>query len=60
MSESTQEHRRKAARQNTVSILTVSDTRTLDDDLGGKLIATLLEQSGNVVLERASVRLAKC
>ena len=54
-SPSTQEHRRKAARPITVSILTVSDTRTLDDDLGGKLIEELLQAAGNQVLRRVIV-----
>jgi len=54
-SPSTQEHRRKAARSITVSILTVSDTRTLDDDLGGKLIEELIQSAGNQVHRRAIV-----
>ena len=54
-SESTQEHRRKAARPITVSILTVSDTRTMDDDLGGKLIEQMTLDSGNQVLCRRIV-----
>ncbi len=54
-SASTQEHRKRAARSVTVSILTVSDTRTLDDDLGGKLIQQLMESAGNKVLQRSIV-----
>ncbi len=54
-SNSTQEHRRKAARPITVSILTVSDTRTLDNDLGGQLIAELIQAAGNRVLNRTIV-----
>jgi molybdopterin adenylyltransferase len=54
-SPSTQEHRRKAARPITVSILTVSDTRTLDNDLGGKLIEELIQAAGNKVLQRSIV-----
>ncbi len=54
-SASTQEHRRKAARPVTVSILTVSDSRTLEDDLGGKLIEQLMESAGNKVLQRSIV-----
>lgn len=54
-SESTQEHRRQAAKPITVSILTVSDTRTLENDLGGQLIAELIEASGNSILHRAIV-----
>ncbi len=51
-SDSTNEHRRKAARPITVSILTVSDTRTLDNDLGGQLIEELIQAAGNYVLQR--------
>ncbi len=54
-SDSTQEHRRRAARPITVSILTVSDTRTLENDLGGKLIEELIQAAGNNVLQRAIV-----
>ncbi|MEQ1827154.1 MAG: MogA/MoaB family molybdenum cofactor biosynthesis protein [Pirellula sp.] len=54
-SQVTQEHRRKAARAITVSILTVSDTRTLDDDLGGKLIEELIIAGGHHVLARRIV-----
>ncbi len=54
-SESTQEHREKAERSVTVSILTVSDTRTLDNDLGGKLIQQLMESAGNKLLHRSIV-----
>ena len=54
-SDSTQEHRRKAARPITVSVLTVSDTRTLDNDLGGQLIEELIQAAGNFVLKRAIV-----
>jgi molybdopterin adenylyltransferase len=54
-SESTQEHRRKAARSVAVSILTVSDTRTLEDDLGGQLIEQLISAAGHRVLERRIV-----
>ena len=54
-SDSTNEHRRKAARPITVSILTVSDTRTLDNDLGGQLIEELIQAAGNYVLQRAIV-----
>ena len=54
-SDSTQEHRRKAARPITVSILTVSDTRTLENDSGGQLIEELIREAGNYVLQRAIV-----
>ena len=55
VSESTQEHRRKAARPVTVSILTVSDTRTLEDDLGGQLIEQQILAAGHRVLQREIV-----
>jgi molybdopterin adenylyltransferase len=55
MSESTQKHRRDAKRSVTVSILTVSDTRTLEDDLGGKLIEELMITAGHQVSDRRIV-----
>ncbi len=55
ISESTQEHRRKAPRTVTVSILTVSDTRTLENDLGGQLIEQQIVAAGHVVLHREIV-----
>lgn len=54
-SASTQEHRRKAARSILVSIMTVSDTRTLETDLGGKLIEELLLAAGHQVVVRRIV-----
>lgn len=54
-SEIAQEHRRKAARSITVSILTISDTRTLENDLGGKLIEELILAAGHQVLQRRIV-----
>jgi molybdenum cofactor biosynthesis protein B len=54
-SASTQEHRRKAVTQLQVAVLTVSDTRTLENDEGGNLIETLLVQAGHVVDCRAIV-----
>jgi len=55
VSESTQEHRRKAARPVTVAILTVSDTRTLEDDLGGQLIEQQILAAGHRVCQREIV-----
>jgi len=55
VSESTQEHRSKAARPVTVSILTVSDTRTLEDDLGGQLIEQQILAAGHRVCQREIV-----
>ncbi len=50
-----QEHRRRAAKSIPVSILTVSDTRTLENDEGGGLIARLLTEAGHVVIDRRIV-----
>ena len=55
VSESTQEHRRKAARPIIVAILTVSDTRTLEDDLGGQLIEQQMLAAGHRVCQREIV-----
>lgn len=54
-SESTQTHRRNAARSICASILTISDTRTLDNDLGGKLIEEQLLAAGHTVCTREIV-----
>ncbi len=54
-SESTQQHRKQANDFISVSILTVSDTRTLDTDLGGKLIQDMCVERGFHVIERAIV-----
>lgn len=55
MSTVSQEHKRRAAKQLSVSVLTVSDTRTLENDLGGQLITELLLQAGHLVLDRRLV-----
>lgn len=52
---STQEHRCKAPKTVSVSILTVSDTRNLESDQGGKLIQELLIAAGQVICERRIV-----
>jgi molybdenum cofactor biosynthesis protein B len=54
-STSTKEHREQAGKRAKVSVLTVSDTRTLETDTGGKLIADLCEQAGYEVVERTIV-----
>jgi len=54
-SESTEKHRRDAKRSVTISILTVSDTRTLQDDLGGQLIEALIVAAGHVIHARRIV-----
>lgn len=54
-SDSTQQHRKQAKDSIAVSILTVSDTRTFDTDLGGKLIQDMCTERGFQVIERAIV-----
>lgn len=55
-SESVQHHREEAVASLSIGIVTISDTRTLDDDTGGALIAELVGQSGHVVASRSIVR----
>jgi molybdopterin adenylyltransferase len=54
-SASTQEHRRRAPGSISFSVLTVSDTRTLDNDLGGKLIEEQMLAAGHRILVRRIV-----
>jgi molybdenum cofactor biosynthesis protein B len=53
---SVREHRQQAQKSLHVAVLTVSDTRTLDTDLGGNLIQSLLEQAGHQVSDRRIVK----
>ena len=46
MSVSTEQHRREAPDQVCCGVVTVSDTRTLDNDRGGQLIVDLLTAAG--------------
>ena len=55
-SESTQSHKRSAPKCLMVGILTVSDTRTLESDEGGRLIEQYLVSAGHSVKERMIVR----
>jgi molybdenum cofactor biosynthesis protein B len=50
------QHRGYAPRSVGCLVLTVSDTRALDDDSSGKAIAEKLEGAGHVVVERRIVR----
>lgn len=50
--ESTAQHRRESPNSVACGVITVSDTRTLETDTGGKLLAELLEQFGHRVLVR--------
>jgi molybdenum cofactor biosynthesis protein B len=55
MSISTQEHRAQAPDCVRCFVLTVSDTRTLETDKGGALIAELLKNAGHAIVERTIV-----
>ena len=50
------EHRALSPSQVACLILTVSDTRTLENDTSGQAIASLLEQAGHTVTARRTVR----
>jgi molybdenum cofactor biosynthesis protein B len=57
-SASTQQHREIAAKQGPVhvAIVTVSDTRTRENDTGGDLIAERVTTAGHIVVFRTIVR----
>ncbi len=48
-------HRRDAVPQVAAVVITVSDTRTLETDTGGKLLVELFEGAGHSVAERVVV-----
>ena len=50
------EHRALSPSQVACFVLTVSDTRTLENDTSGQAIAALLEQAGHTVVARRTVR----
>ena len=54
MSNSTDEHRSQSPRSVRCAVITVSDTRTLDNDRGGQRIVELLAAAGHAVVERES------
>jgi len=54
--ESVHRHHRTAPGNLAVGVLTVSDTRTLEDDTGGALVAQLLEGAGHRVVGRKIVK----
>ena len=49
-------HHRTAPQNLVVGVLTVSDTRTLEDDTGGALVSQLLEGAGHQVVGRRIVK----
>ena len=55
-SASIEEHRAEAPRTVATAVVTVSDTRTLEDDAGGRLIVELLEGAGHSVASRVIVK----
>lgn len=48
-------HRQSAPRRVGCAVITVSDTRTLESDTGGALLAALLEEAGHIIVARALV-----
>jgi molybdenum cofactor biosynthesis protein B len=56
MSQSTTQHRCESPKSVRCAVITVSDTRTLETDRGGKLVVDLLTAGGHQVTERAIVR----
>ena len=54
-SQSAEDHHHQGPRSVSCAVLTVSDTRTLEDDNSGETIIELLEKSGHKVAGRAIV-----
>jgi len=55
MSQSTDQHRSQSPQSVRCAVITVSDTRTLENDRGGRLIVDLLTEAGHSVVEREIV-----
>jgi molybdenum cofactor biosynthesis protein B len=53
---SVSEHRKTAVTEVRCAVLTISDTRTLDTDVSGRIIVELLEGAGHVVASRQILR----
>jgi len=56
MSESVEQHREAAPDHVRVAVLTISDTRTREDDTGGDAVRETLEAAGHEVVQRDIVR----
>jgi molybdenum cofactor biosynthesis protein B len=56
MSQSTTQHRCDSPKSVRCAVVTVSDTRTLETDRGGKLVADLLTAGGHQLMGRQIVR----
>jgi molybdenum cofactor biosynthesis protein B len=55
MSESTQQHRAEARKVVRCAVITVSDTRTLENDRGGQMLAESLTAAGHSITRREIV-----
>ncbi len=55
MSQSTQQHRQAAPKAVRCAVVTVSDTRTLENDRGGQLLEDSLTAAGHMVTRREIV-----
>lgn len=55
MSESVHHHREAASSTLSIGVLTISDTRTMEDDTGGALLVELIEAAGHSVGARSIV-----
>jgi molybdenum cofactor biosynthesis protein B len=56
MTNPVEQHKSQAPRVVTCSVLTVSDSRTLETDTGGRLVIDLLKQAGHTIVLRTIVR----
>ncbi len=56
MSESVEKHREAAPDHVRVAVLTISDTRTPEDDTGGDVIQELMQEAGHEVTSRSIVK----
>lgn len=56
MSEATKQHREAAPDSVRIAVLTISDTRTTENDTGGDVIVELMEAAGHEVVGRFIVR----
>jgi molybdenum cofactor biosynthesis protein B len=50
------DHRKAAVKGVRCAVLTISDTRALEDDVSGRAIVELLEEAGHVVAKRQILR----
>jgi len=56
LSESVEKHREAAPDHVRVAVLTISDTRTPEDDTGGDVIQELMQEAGHEVTSRSIVK----